>query len=74
MTSLTPSTASYKDYELNAGGRLLCDAMGWTLAQTLADKNPGTTGRDIAIVQTGPTVIGTASGLKNYGTYVDCEP
>ncbi len=74
MTSISPSSATYKDYEVNAGGRLLCDAMGWPLANTLADKNPGTYAADVAVVQTGPAVIGTAQGLKNYGTYVNCEP
>ena len=74
MTSITPSGATYKDYQVNAGGRLLCDAMGWPLTNTLADKNPGTLATDVAVVQTGPTVIGTAYGLKNYGTYVNCEP
>ncbi|MBL8953029.1 MAG: hypothetical protein JNK82_19785 [Myxococcaceae bacterium] len=74
MTTLTPSSAVFKDYQVNAGGRLLCDAMGWPLAKTLADKNPGTENAAVAVVQTGPTVVGTHPGLKNYGTYVNCEP
>jgi hypothetical protein len=74
MTSITPSTSVYKDDEVNAGGRLLCDAMGWTLANTLADKQPGTTSRWVAVVQATPSVTGNDSAVKNYGTYVDCEP
>ncbi len=74
MTTLTPSGATYKDYEVNAGGRLLCDAMGWPLSNTLADKNAGTVSSAVAVVQTNPAVIGTDPALKNYLTYVNCEP
>jgi len=74
MTSITPSGATYKDYQVNAGGRLLCDAMGWPLANTLADKNPGSISNAVAVVQTNPAVVGTDPGLKNYATYVNCEP
>ncbi|MFT3837960.1 MAG: hypothetical protein QM723_13310 [Myxococcaceae bacterium] len=74
MTSLDPTSAAYKDDEVNAGGRLLCDAMGWPLLNTLADKNPGTNSRPVAIVQATPSITGTDTAVKNYGTYVDCEP
>ena len=45
-----------------------------TLGHTVADKNPGTLIRPIAVVQTNPFVYGTDNAVKNYGTYVDCEP
>jgi hypothetical protein len=74
MTSIDPTSAVYKDDEVNAGGRLLCDAMGWNLTSTLADKNPGTTSRLVAVVQSSPSVTGTDTAVKNYGTYVECDP
>lgn len=71
--STVPSGASYVDDGYAAGGRLLCDAMGWSLNNSLADKNAGTTDRAVAVVQTNPTVYGTDSAQKNYGTYIECR-
>ena len=73
MTSVTPAAARYKDDSVTAAPRLLCEAMGWRLDATLADKNPGTTSRAIAVVQTNPLIVGTVGGLLNYSTFVDCE-
>jgi hypothetical protein len=69
-----PSSATFIDDDEAAGGRLLCDAMGWSLNNSLADKNAGVTDRYVAVVQTNPTVYGTDSAQKNYGTYVECRP
>lgn len=74
MTSITPSGSTYKEYSDTGGSLLLCDAMGYSIFNSVADANPGTLGREIGVVQTGPVVYGTASGLKNYGTYVECAP
>lgn len=74
MTSITPSGATYASWGLYSAGPLLCDAMGWSFSNSSNDNNPGTVGRPIAVVQTAPSVIGTASGLKNYATYVNCNP
>lgn len=74
MTSITPSGSTYASWGLTAAGKLLCDAMGWPFSKGLSDNNPGTVDRPVAVVQTAPSVIGTDSGLKNYSTYVTCEP
>ena len=36
---------------LQPGGRLLCEAMGWSLTASSADKNPGTVSRNVAVIQ-----------------------
>lgn len=74
MTSITPSGATYDSWGLLSAGKLLCDAMGWPFSSALSDNNPGTVSRPVAVVQTAPAVIGTAPDLKNYATYVGCEP
>jgi hypothetical protein len=73
--AVVPAGSVFKDYLLNtSGSRLLCDAMGWTLANTVADKNPGTTARGVTVVETNPLVWGYNTALMNFETYVDCEP
>lgn len=74
MTSITPSGSTYAAWGLTVASKLLCDAMLWPYSKGLGDNNPGTVDRPIAVVQTNPAVIGTHPGLKNYATYVTCEP
>jgi hypothetical protein len=69
----TPSSATYVDDGYAAGGRLLCRAMGWSLTNSISDKNAGTVDRAVAVIQTSPTIYGTDSALKNYSTYVECR-
>ncbi len=76
MTSITPSGASYLEAVPTSPGRLLCRAMGWPIDSTLTDRiatSSSAPAYSVAVLQTNPTVIGTAS-LANYSTYVDCEP
>jgi len=69
-----PSSGFYKDDDDGAGGRLLCEAMGWTRANSLTDQNAGTVDRAVAVVQTGPLIYGTDSAQRNWASYVDCRP
>jgi hypothetical protein len=69
----TPSGATYSDDGYAAGPRLLCDAMGWSLSNSIADKNAGTVDRAVAVIETNPVIYGTDSAQKNYGTYVECR-
>jgi hypothetical protein len=76
MTDITPSGADYLEAQPGSVARLLCAAMGWTLANTQSDRvttADGAPTAPVAVVQTNPSVIGTAD-LANYSTYVTCEP
>jgi hypothetical protein len=76
MTDITPAGADYLEAQSGSVARLLCAAMGWTLANTQSDRittADGAPTAPVAVVQTNPAVIGTAD-LANYSTYVDCEP
>jgi hypothetical protein len=76
MTDITPVNADYLEAQPGSVGRLLCAAMGWTLANSQSDRvttPDGAPTAPVAVVQTNPSVIGTAD-LANYSTYVTCEP
>jgi hypothetical protein len=68
-----PSSATYDNDDVGAGGRLLCESMGWSLTTSSCDENAGTADRNVAVVQNNPTIYGTGT-YKNYLSYVDCEP
>lgn len=75
MTSIVPDGGTFKDQTSTSGGyRLLCEAMGWRASNTLNDETRFDGGRGVAVVQTFPFVYGTATGVANTGTYIQCAP